>query len=394
MFPPISAERKRQVYEQRREKAAAGRERLVAGRDLVAIALSENRDEVLGQPVLRRVVLGQTAYAFDEDAYVKRVTNGAFPSYTYLVGAAMEPNDGGLPPVLDIFKLIICDARCPKEGATLHNLYDAQLREEELQTPAELAREIVRSEDEKVARRNAKLIIQQLEGASPEELAQMERDEGNAVKAMWKRVSHVPPAWVRRIAEAQQPWGFVFYRSREVERKYGAIWEEAWDAIQENSRRIPWPVQGERSHQRLWIDTWATGLVFEDLPEDDALRRHFKDFRESLSSPGILRDTFIVIDDECIPKDLWRYPGGPSAETFWVWAYDADWEPASADVAVPEEYQGRVKVPIYCLNAWFYAARCEGVSLRDMWLKAQTHHSKWWICRSKPMENWDHEPYV
>ncbi|GKT56423.1 hypothetical protein ColTof4_09032 [Colletotrichum tofieldiae] len=105
---------------------------------------------------------------------------------------------------------------------------------------------------------------------------------------------------------------------------------------------------------------------------------------------------FIVIDDECIPEDLWRYLGGPSDETFWVYAYDADWEPASTKVTVSDgkEYRGRVKVPIYCLDAWFYAARYGGVSLKDMWLKAQTQRSKWWICYFEPMENWDHESYI
>ncbi|KAI8242537.1 hypothetical protein K4K55_010199 [Colletotrichum sp. SAR 10_96] len=353
--------------------------------------------------MLRRVVLIQAAYPFDEEAFVKIITNGAFSSYAYLVAVAIKPDDGRLPPLLDVFKLIV----------SVHDIYDARLREEDLQTPVALAKEIVRSGDQKAARRNARLIIQQLERISPEELAQMERDEDNAINAIWKRVSHPPPAWVRQIADAQQSWGFVFYRSREVERKYGHMWDEVWDAIQENSRRIPHPVQGERSHEyallhsihcageestlrRLWRSTWATGLTSKDLPEDDALRRHFKDFRELLSSSGILRNTFIMIDDECIPEDLWRYPGGPSAETFWVWAYDAGWKPAFVDTIVynGEEYRGRVKVPFYCLDAWFYAARYEGVSLRDMWLKAQTHRSKWWICCSKPMENWGHESYI
>ncbi|OAA36100.1 hypothetical protein NOR_07706 [Metarhizium rileyi] len=58
------------------------------------------------------------------------------------------------------------------------------------------------------------------------------------------------------------------------------------------------------------------------------------------------------------------------------------------------EYQGRVKVAIYCLDAWFYAARYEGISIYDMWLKAQKHHQKLWICYSKTLEEWDHEPYI
>ncbi|KAF0321930.1 hypothetical protein GQ607_010863 [Colletotrichum asianum] len=135
--------------------------------------------------------------------------------------------------------------------------------------------------------------------------------------------------------------------------------------------------------------------LLSDCQFSQGLCRHFKDFRESLSSTGILQNT-IAIDDECIPEDLWRYLGGPSAETLWVWPYDAGWKPALEDTTVSdgEEYRGRVKVPIYSLEAWVYAARYEGVSLRDMWFKAQTHHSKSWICCSNPMENWDHESYI
>lgn len=78
-----------------------------------------------------------------------------------------------------------------------------------------------------------------------------------------------------------------------------------------------------------------------------------------------------MVDDQCIPADLWKYTGR-AADTFWVWAYDADWEPSS-DVAVSnaEEYRGRVRVPLYSLDAWFYGACAEvEVSLKDMWLKA------------------------
>ncbi|KAF7556573.1 hypothetical protein G7Z17_g1328 [Cylindrodendrum hubeiense] len=413
-FPPLSEESRRLIHQKNREKSIRGRSEYIAGRDLVAITLSNDPGEVLEQPALRRAVLGKAAYAQDERDFVKRISNGTFSSYDYVIGAAMKPDGGRLPALLDIFKLIICDARCLEEGVSLQDAYDTQLQEEELQTPTERAREIVRSEDEKMARRNARLIIPHLERISAEKLMQMERDEGNAIEAIWKQISPPPPAWIQQIVDAQQPWGFVFYKSREVERKYGHVWDEdyMWDTIQENTNRIPYSFDGERSlgytllHRihsggneptltHLWTTDWTAGPISQDLSEDDALRRQFKDYRESLSSPGILRNTFIMIDDEDIPEDLWKY-SGPARDTFWVWAYDADWEPSSTDVTFSngEEYRGRVKVPIYSLDAWFYAARYEGVSLKDMWLKAQTHPSKLWICRSKPMENWDHESYI
>ncbi|TWU72922.1 hypothetical protein ED733_000324 [Metarhizium rileyi] len=76
---------------------------------------------------------------------------------------------------------------------------------------------------------------------------------------------------------------------------------------------------------------------------------------------------------------------------------DANWEPAISTEKTTlngSEYQSRVKVAIYCLDAWFYAARYEGISIYDMWLKAQKHHQKLWICYSKTLEEWDHEPYI
>jgi hypothetical protein len=97
---------------------------------------------------------------------------------------------------------------------------------------------------------------------------------------------------------------------------------------------------------------------------------------------------------EPITKDLLKNDGF-NTDIFWVWAYDADWKSSDEDLTVDgEKYQGRVKVAITCLNAWFYAARYEGVNLQDIWLKAQDHPEKIWICYSAPMEPWNHESYV
>ncbi|RYO83982.1 hypothetical protein DL762_005884 [Monosporascus cannonballus] len=406
-----SADRIRLIHQQRRDKRTQLRDESIGGRDLVATALSDS-SEILAHRALRDALLGRTCYPPDERAMVKRITNNAIQSHDYLIAYAANPEDGRMPALLDAWKIIICDVRYLEEGANLQDAYDAQLREEELQTAAERAREVVRTEDEKIARRNAKWVIPLLEGLSPEELAQMELQDGGATKAIWKQVSPAPPAWIQQIVDTQQPWGFVFYKTREVEQKYGHKWPETWDAIRENTSWIPYHTGEERPlayaclvsiHcrgnksilKKLWTEDWATGPVAGDLAADDALQRHFKDYRESLSSPGILRNTFIVVDAGCIPEDLWEC-NRPGYEIFWVWAYDADWEPSSTNDTASdgEEYQGRVKVPIYCLNAWFYAARYEGVSLRDMWLKAQNHPAKLWICYSKPLEEWRHESYI
>ncbi|KAI7766388.1 hypothetical protein LZL87_014282 [Fusarium oxysporum] len=140
----------------------------------------------------------------------------------------------------------------------------------------------------------------------------------------------------------------------------------------------------------LQTEDWATVTTDGDLAEDDAFRRHFQEYRQSLSSPSILQNTFIAIPIELIPEcqDEELHP-------YWVWAYDADWDSSTEEtVCNGEKYEGRVKVAIYSLNAWFYAARLEGVNLRDIWLKAQQHPEKLWICYAKHMEEWDHEPYI
>ncbi|KAH6983539.1 hypothetical protein BKA56DRAFT_615512 [Ilyonectria sp. MPI-CAGE-AT-0026] len=346
-FPAPSKERVALLHQKHREKSVQRRSEFIAGRDLVAITLSDDPGDELQRPGTRRVVLGRAPYSFDEEVFIKRISNGAYGSCCDLMSAAAVPDDRCMVPILDVFKLIMCDARCLEEGDSLQDAYEAELREEELQTPTARAREIVRNEDEKTARRNAKLIIPHLERLSLDELAQMEEDQGGSIKAIWKQIAPPPPGWIQKIVNAQQPWGFVFYKSRVAEQEFGHDWEDVWSEIKQ------W---NKRNMKGLWITDWATGPIDADLPEDDALRR-------DLLGLGI----------RC------------------------DWEPSSTDVTVSngEEYRGRVRVPLYSLDAWFYGARAEGeVSLKDMWLKAQTHDEKLWICYSKQMENWHHESYI
>ncbi|KAG4261948.1 hypothetical protein FPRO03_11416 [Fusarium proliferatum] len=186
---------------------------------------------------------------------------------------------------IDAWRLVYCDLYYidGTNSCSLQDIYESRLREEELQTPAARARENIRRDVIKVARRNAKWVLSELDRHSDEEKAQPLEDFGETVRAIWKRASHAPPAWIEEILRAQQPWGFVYYKAKEVKEPY--------------------------------------------------------------------------------------------------------------DLSSGEKYQGRVKVSVYSLNAWFYAARWEGVSLRDMWLKAQTLEDDIWICYTMEMEQWDHEPW-
>lgn len=225
MAVPLSA--RAMALDQRRREA-----------DLVAIALA-NPCEIPSTSGLRTALLGRACYRQDENAMLKRLTNNAIESSDYLIAAAANPEDFPMPALSDAWKIMICDIRYLEEGTNLQEAYEAQLREEELQTPAERAREIVRAEEEKIARRNAKWAIAFLERLSPDDLAQLELQDGGANMAIWKQISPAPPAFVQQIAEAQLPWGFVYYKTRGVERKYGHKWSEVWDAINDKTAGYP-----------------------------------------------------------------------------------------------------------------------------------------------------------
>lgn len=75
--------------------------------------------------------------------------------------------------------------------------------------------------------------------------------------------------------------------------------------------------------------------------------------------------------------------------------------PTESDAMTEEEaeqvrlgYRGRLRVPLLSMDAWFYAARWEGVSLYKMWLKAQKDPDQLWYGETKYMEQWDHAPFV
>ncbi|EWZ78940.1 hypothetical protein FOWG_16881 [Fusarium oxysporum f. sp. lycopersici MN25] len=65
----------------------------------------------------------------------------------------------------------------------------------------------------------------------------------------------------------------------------------------------------------LQTEVWATAGSEGDLAEDDCFRRHFQEYRQSLSSPGIVQNTFIVIHIELIPESQ-----NEELDPYWVWA--------------------------------------------------------------------------
>ncbi|KAF5556904.1 hypothetical protein FMEXI_957 [Fusarium mexicanum] len=372
-----------------REKLAQRLQEKLAGRDLVEMALS-NPSEFHGNVLLQNALLGRTSYTVDETKMVKRIIG----AHTY-DGEGLFEAIANFDQIYDIYipidawKLVYCDLYYIDgvNSCSLQEIYESRLGEEELQAPTARARENIRRDVIKAARRNAKWMLSELDRLSDEEKTQPLDDFGKTVRAVWKRASHAPPAWIEEILREQQPWGFVYYKAKEVKRPYDTLARDVREATYFGIH-----CQGKRNDLvALQTEVWAPVTSEGDLDEHGGFRRHFREYRQSLSSPGILKNTFIVIPCEFIPQSQ-----NEELDPYWVWAYDADWDNSTEETVCSsgEKYQGRVKVAVYSLNAWFYAARWEGVSLRDMWLKAEMHNDKLWICYSKEMEDWDHEPYV
>ncbi|KAM6521729.1 hypothetical protein FSOLCH5_006482 [Fusarium solani] len=407
----------------RREKKAQRLEESIAGRDLVEVALTD-LSEITKDTQLQYTLLGRTIYSDDEARMVKRITNNVADSSSSLVRQIQDFDRTAKPFCLDAWKLVYCDIYYVDGGsATLQEIYEVRLQEEELQTPAARARELVRCDDLSQARRNAKWMIPAIERLSADELAQPapEDFDKETLARTWRQVSPAPPAWMQKILDTQEQWGFVYYLSREVDEKYVRNWKSTWNRLMNTSSplRVTWhSIHCQGGHNRMVLgrletENWPIFHPNENMAEDDDLRnegnrsqtqedgkRNKKKKKKNRAkiddvlSPGLLRNTFIVIPMELISGNRSREESD-FLDPCWVWAYDADWDSSEEETVFNgEKYQGRVKVPKWSVNSWFYAARWEGVSLRDMWLKAQQHPEKLWICYTKRLEEWDHEPYI
>ncbi|KAF5265051.1 hypothetical protein FOXYS1_4151 [Fusarium oxysporum] len=425
-----------------REQKVQMLEELIAGRDLVQVTLN-NPSEIISNMRLKYTLLGRSIYPYDENMMVKRIANDVARTSQTLIDYIAEFDQSIQPLPLDAWKLVYCDIYyIDKDNTIIQEIYKEYLREEELQTPAAQARDLVRYNQLKRARRNSKWMIPAIEHLKAEEQTQWTLKDAESVQELmkqgkhekaitpllkrdaykktlerlWKQVSPAPPAWIRHILETRREWGFVYYLSREVNQKHGSDWEPLWSRIQlswtntyggRDMADATWMsihCQGEENRRQvlepLLTEDWPTYRVTPELAEDDDLRKHFKQYKqdkEYLLSPGILRNTFIVIPIELIPElsEYGEFTANHNLDPYWVWAYDADWDSSDEETVVNgETYQGRVKVAKWSISSWFYAARWEEVNLRDMWLKAQQHPEKLWICYIKELEEWDHESYV
>lgn len=160
------------------------------------------------------------------------------------------------------------------------------------------------------------------------------------------------------------------------------------------------------------------------------IARRFSVAAQAVEIPRVLKNTFLVLTDDCLfpqldtidlddhiePTEsgfLFDDPQRHRKRTvplLFVWAYDATWVPpglpqvadltiveSSGDCAcqprpekcqdhvteLPEdEYQGRVKVDITILFSWFYYARLMEIDLKDMWKRAQKLPGQVWTCQA------------
>lgn len=135
--------------------------------------------------------------------------------------------------------------------------------------------------------------------------------------------------------------------------------------------------------------------------------------RPKIPKPKFVRNAFVVVDTECIfpeldTKDIeWGDPNDfnrvympkqrkpdrilPSElPTFFVWAYDPDWEPPTGgatgqpgegQLSDEDGYQGRLKVDIEVLFTFFYYAMLHGYDMKQMWRRAQTLKDQTWTTR-------------
>ncbi|CEI41901.1 unnamed protein product [Fusarium venenatum] len=319
---------------------------------------------------------------------VTRITNDAARTSSVLVNYIANFDRTPRPFRLDAWKLAYCDVyHVDVEGgsATLQEIYEERIREEELQTPAARARELVRYNELGKARRNAKWMIPAIERFSDEAQAQVDQERRQSLEPflqfsqdeemrklilapqgyhktlerIWKWVSPTPPAWIQKTLEAQEQFGFIYYMSREVEQKHGYNWHSVWSGI--NCHDLPDRVTRYSIHcqgpgnsnalLRLETEKWPTFYPNESMAEDDDLRKHFRGYREeneNLLSAGILRNTFIVVPIELTSEENRQRPEDELLDPYWVWAYDADWDSSEEETVFNgERYQGRVKVAIW-----------------------------------------------
>lgn len=238
MDSQVKKVRPKRTIEMVREQRRLAVEECIGGRDIVSWCLEEPQ-AFQDNPPLQNALLGRHAFISDTSDMIKRLTKGKVRYHEALSGRAENPDGGSFPVDVVAWKLAYCDGAIVEDEQDLERLYQERLRDEELQPPVERARELARRESEKAARRNAKWLIPAIEKLDPKVIEQARNsilDNRQILQDLWRQVSPPPPQWIQTILENDQPWGFVIYKTAEVEKEYG----HKWSSTGENDYEGTW----------------------------------------------------------------------------------------------------------------------------------------------------------
>ena len=166
---------------------------------------------------LRDAVLGRTAYIGDIDAMVQRVTKGQFKRAEQLIQHSAQPEGLGFPATIDAWRLVVCDVPLLEDAQAIQSAYEARLLLEAAQTAAERARELLRTEGERMARQNARWIIPSLQDHEDNGTEPPSPDEDDAAaaaaaasrRALWRQHSVPPPTWMWDDSSADYTAGML-----------------------------------------------------------------------------------------------------------------------------------------------------------------------------------------
>ncbi|RSL43761.1 hypothetical protein CEP54_014963 [Fusarium duplospermum] len=428
--------------------------------DLVEIALTGYLSEEQSAALLRQPFPPDaTAFLRSLNGYLD--TLGDIEVYRRMLGESIEDAKPFLLRSPELCKFALVDWRVPNSeriqergpSLALDRLYKILLKEQGQDDRLDHVRAVARGHP---MQRNLKRVQYWARKMLNEYEAAVERGEpltDQTAPHVWASIVPKAPAWIDEIRRWGQAFGFVCYRSSEVEQR-PTVARDRWLSVFEDAPSPGWPYTGSSNefcgyrkgaHNTIMDGfvlgeymnaLWQPSCPVHGLPSEaqpSAFREHFKTVAASnLDSPRMSRNTFLVLHDDCVFPELDTYGlrfgevgyGGYVTEDeigedgtplltyrdlpmFFVWAYDANWDPPNhpEDQAIliakvkgcncqgtfgrgyggadEDGYQGRVKVRVHCLFTWLYYARHvrdNVIDLKDIWRIAQGMPNQVWDC--------------
>lgn len=217
-------EREADIEDEKRRNANSRRLKEMKDLDPTEMAL---KGEYLS-PGLQAAVLGQTPFNPDQTMFLRslkgyRAEMGDIQSFQHHVSNFRD---------LDLYwastelcKFALYDWRVPRyrkdyNSAGLEDMYQKQLRHVRKNDRYEQARALVRSNNLKAAQHWARKMLDEFEAAAAK------GEQLDALQA-WIGIRYCPPSWVNDIKQSKEDYGFVIYKSREVESR-PVVAKERW----------------------------------------------------------------------------------------------------------------------------------------------------------------------